>query len=168
MKFSDLTKRYQVTRSAMRRRLEAVEIDLPKDNRGWLYATPEHLKTLDDLHHHLINGGRFCDYSPAIDVERAEDEELYTEASSIQSEQYSIQVTRQSGSEKTTSPIELLEKLVGAIATNIQPVSDVVRRNTELQQAMDWVNDFLGELLTLLHESSLLKIRSAFRLPERT
>ncbi len=126
MKISELLDRYKISRSALYKRLEAVEVKLLKDNRGRSYTSPEQLEILDDLHHYLTNGGRVSDYSPAIAVD------VVSEEIRMSTRQSNVQTTIQSN-----SSIELLEKLVGAIATSIQPVNPIIKKHQDLQQAME-------------------------------
>jgi len=155
MNTSDLLERYKITRGAFYRRLEAVGISLPKDNTGKSYATTEQLNILDDLHHHLINGGRFANYNQTINVESAsiqpgdtqptrrfETEPQTTFESRNGMLSTGVQSTGQVDAYSSESNFDLLERLVGAIATNLQPTSKI-RKHEELQKAMD--NNWLLE-----------------------
>ncbi len=131
MKISDLLERYKISRSALYKRLKAVDARLPKDKRGRLYATAEQLGILDDIHHHLTNGGRFCDYSPTITIDVVSEEDTLSTAQST------IQSTTQVGSENISPLTESLGKLARVIAASLQSASSVVKRNQDLQEVMN-------------------------------
>ncbi|NER01966.1 MAG: hypothetical protein F6K17_04600 [Okeania sp. SIO3C4] len=126
MEIPDLLARYNLnSRSSLYKRLKAAGLELSKSEDNRVFANTDQLCVLDDLHKHLKNGGKLSNYSPVYDAH-------VMSVIPVGNGQYGGL-----SAEQETSSIELLEKLVGAIATSIQPVSPVIKKHQELHQAME-------------------------------
>ncbi|NET44873.1 hypothetical protein [Okeania sp. SIO2B3] len=139
MKISELLARYELkSRAALYNRRKALGIEFAKDENDRAFASKEQVDMLDDLHGHLQGGGRLSNYSPVHDAHVISVSPVDSRSSNEYSvEQYSGCSELSSEQRRQTSSIELLEKLVGAIATTIQPVSPVIKRHQQLQQAAE-------------------------------
>lgn len=120
MKIKDLQERYGLkTRQSIYDWIKAAKFELAKDDRGHAYATPEQIEVLDQLVEHLKQGGTLGSFTPVSSPE------IYTSIDSqIDTSKPSTvyQIVDTVNSEIDT-PIVMLERLVGAIASNIQPRS---------------------------------------------
>ena len=120
MKIKELQERYGLkTRQSIYDWIKAANLTLPKDERGHAYAKPEQIEVLDQLVEHLKQGGTLGSFTPVSSPE------IYTSIdsqidTSKPSTVYQIVDTVNS---ETDTPIVMLERLVGAIASNIQPRS---------------------------------------------
>jgi len=120
MKIKELQERYGLkTRQSIYDWIKAAKLELSKDERGHAYATPDQIKVLDQLSEHLKAGGTLGSFTPVSSPEiyTSTDSQIDTsEASTV----YQIVDTVNSTED---SPMVMLERLVGAIASNIQPRS---------------------------------------------
>jgi hypothetical protein len=108
MDLKELLERYNLnSRQSLYARFKSLELSLEKGERGKIDASPEQVKLLDELDEHLKKGGSLknflkpTDSVVIADVKPVEDETLDI----VSGEQH------------------LLEMLVGAIASNLQPRS---------------------------------------------
>ncbi len=83
MNVQDLLKRYGLnSRTSLYKRLNYLELELPKDKDDKSFATPEQLKLLDQLHDHIKGGGNMATFAKPSQVDVV----------SINSVQYSVQI----------------------------------------------------------------------------
>jgi len=69
MKLKELMERYNLkTRSALYSRLHALDMELCKDASNRNFASQDQIKQLDDLDHHLRNGGTLRTYIKPVEV----------------------------------------------------------------------------------------------------
>lgn len=137
MKIPELLARYKLaSRTTLYSRLKALNLEFAKDEDDKAFATKEQVAMLDDLDRHLEHGGRLSNYSPAHDVQVVSVSPANSSVNSSVNNVQSTELYSGLSSEQKTSA-ELLEKLVGAIATSIQPVNPIIRRHENIQQAMD-------------------------------
>lgn len=137
MKIKELQERYGLkTRQSIYDWIKAAKLELAKDERGHSYATPEQIETLDQLSEHLKAGGTLSSFTPVSTPK------IYTPTDTIidthdPSTVYQIVDTVNSAED---TPMVVLERLVGAIASNIQPRSPLWFHE-ELEKAADlgWV-----------------------------
>ncbi|MBE9144888.1 MerR family transcriptional regulator [Planktothrix mougeotii] len=120
MKIKELQERYGLkTRQSIYDWIKAANLTLPKDERGHAYATPEQIETLDQLSEHLKSGGTLGTFTPlsSPQIYTSIDSQIDTsEASTVYSAIDTVNLAED-------SPMVMLERLVGAIAANIQPRS---------------------------------------------
>ncbi|MGL6136961.1 MAG: MerR family transcriptional regulator [Planktothrix sp.] len=141
MKIKDLQERYGLkTRQSIYDWIKAGNLALPKDERGHAYATPEQIEVLDQLAEHLKQGGTLGSFTPVSSSQ------LYTSVDTLIDS--SLDTLAPSGvyplvdtpPEQLDTPMVMLERLVGAIASNIQPRSPLWFHE-ELEKAADkgWI-----------------------------
>lgn len=105
MEIQELMERYGLSsRQSLYARLKALGITLEKGERKKVYATDEQILLLDDLDRHIKDGGSLKTFLPPIETVLVSDGEPVE----------SIKLLPQPNS------MEMLERLVGAIASNIQ------------------------------------------------
>ena len=120
MKIKELQERYGLkTRQSIYDWIKAGNLTLPKDERGHAYATPEQIEVLDQLVEHLKTGGTLGSFTPVSSPE------IYTTADSPidTSEPSTVYSAIDTVNSEIDTPMVMLERLVGAIASNIQPRS---------------------------------------------
>ena len=120
MKIKELQERYGLkTRQSIYDWIKAGNLTLPKDDRGHAYATPEQIEVLDQLVEHLKTGGTLGSFTPVSSPE------IYTTADSPidTSEPSTVYSAIDTVNSEIDTPMVMLERLVGAIASNIQPRS---------------------------------------------
>ncbi|NET29504.1 hypothetical protein [Okeania sp. SIO1I7] len=117
MKVPELLARYNLnSRAALYNRLKALRMRYKRDENNKAFVNEEQLEVLDMLHQHLMEGGKLSNFvrnSPVSVISP------YNEQLTVQS---SEQISGQSTVQETSSFI-LLEKLVGAIASNFNAKS---------------------------------------------
>lgn len=135
MNVQNLLKRYGLnSRTSLYKRLNYLEMELSKDNDDKIFATPDQLKLLDQLHDHIRAGGNMATFTKPSQVDVV----------SIDSEQFSVHSTEQENaknghlSEQSTvqqGSVEIiLESLVGAIINNINPAKNPLDKHRQLQE----------------------------------
>ena len=120
MKIKELQERYGLkTRQSIYDWIKAGNLILPKDERGHAYATPEQIEVLDQLVEHLKTGGTLGSFTPVSSPE------IYTTADNPidTSEPSTVYSAIDTVNSELDTPMVMLERLVGAIASNIQPRS---------------------------------------------
>ncbi|MGL4502484.1 MAG: hypothetical protein ACRC78_02170 [Planktothrix sp.] len=120
MKIKELQERYGLkTRQSIYDWIKAANLTLPKDERGHAYATPEQIEVLDQLVEHLKQGGTLGSFTPVSSPE------IYTSIDSQidTSEPSTVYSAIDTVNSEIDTPMVMLERLVGAIASNIQPRS---------------------------------------------
>lgn len=120
MKIKELQERYGLkTRQSIYDWIKAGKLELAKDERGHAYATPEQIEVLDQLAEHLKAGGTLGSFTPVSSPE------IYTTVDTITdtSEAATVYSAIDTVNSTEDSPMVMLERLVGAIASNIQPRS---------------------------------------------
>ena len=126
MEVSELMDRYGLhSRQSLYARLKSLGLVLNKGDRNKVYATDEQVQLLDELNEHLKNGGTLKSFLPptkTLPMQESVAEVLPSNEISISNEH------------------QMLEMLVGAIATNIQPRSPLWYHE-ELEKALinEWI-----------------------------
>lgn len=119
MDLKDLMERYNLnSRQSLYARFKSLGLNLDKGERGKINASQEQVELLDELDEHLKKGGSLKSFLPptdsvvVADVKPFEDEAL----------------------DVVSNETQLLEMLVGAIASNLQPRSPLWY-HSELEKA---------------------------------
>lgn len=137
MKIKELQERYGLkTRQSIYDWIKAAKLTLPKDERGHAYATPEQIEVLDQLAEHLKAGGTLGSFTPVSSPE------IYTSTDSQidTSDPATVYSLVDTVNSEVDSPMVMLERLVGAIASNIQPRSPLwFHEELEKASKQDWI-----------------------------
>jgi hypothetical protein len=106
MDLKDLMERYNLnSRQSLYARFKSLGLSLEKGERGKINASPEQVELLDELDEHLKKGGSLKSFLPSVDGVVVGNLESVENESIVSGEQ------------------QMLEMLVGAIASNLQPRS---------------------------------------------
>ena len=106
MNLQELMERYGLnSRQSLYARLNSLEMSLEKGERGKNNASPKQVELLDELDEHLKKGGSLKSFVPSVDGVVVADVEPVESLDIMSGEQ------------------QMLEMLVGAIASNLQPRS---------------------------------------------
>ena len=106
MDLKDLMERYKLnSRQSLYARFKSLDLSLEKGDRGKIDASPEQVELLDELDEHLKKGGSLKSFLPSVDGVVVGSLESVEALDRVSTEQ------------------QMLEVLVGAIASNLQPRS---------------------------------------------
>lgn len=136
MLIKELCDRYGITsRKTLYNRLNALNLELPKDLDGRAYATNEQVELLDQLDRHLSEGGTLARFTPITQVT------IHRENQELSSVPETSDLTTQHTAQLTTQVTnELLGEMIKAISAAIQP-QDPLHYMTLLERAADkdWI-----------------------------
>ena len=115
MQIADLMERYKLnSRQSLYARFKSLGLSLEKGERGKIDASPEQVELLDELDEHLKKGGSLKNFLPSVN---------------------SVVVGNlESVEDRVSTEQQMLEMLVGAIASNLQPRSPLWHHE-ELEKA---------------------------------
>ena len=118
---SSLTDRYGIGRTALYDRLKALGIEPTKDGRK-SYLKSEQIQLLDQLHHHLSQGGTFDNFSTGhtLNVHRTDSRETAIEPLQDQPGDWLAMVSAIAGAISPPNPIVHWEKLLLAASEGIK------------------------------------------------
>lgn len=142
MEISELMQRYGLSsRQSLYARLKSLELVLEKGDRNKINASPEQVELLDELDEHLKKGGSLKSFLPSVNTTIVPDVELPLDNSL----------------DIVSNETQLLEMLVGAIVSNIQPRSPLWYHE-ELEKAAE-----SGLLLTSKEIKALIGVQPKCR-----
>lgn len=126
MEISELMQRYGLnSRQTLYARLKILGMSLEKGDRNKVYANEEQVQLLDELDEHLKNGGTLRSFLPPTKTVPMSD----TSAEILPGNEAGFGVE-----------MSVMEMLVGAIATNIQPRSPLwYHQELERAAANEWL-----------------------------
>ncbi len=139
MNVQDLLKRYGLnSRTSLYKRLNYLELELPKDKDDKSFATPEQLKLLDQLHDHIKGGGNMATFAKPsqVDVVSIDSVQYSVQGEQSKNIQNGLQSVQQSVHDSVQPPSSemLLESLVGAIIQNMNPPKNPLQKHLDLIQ----------------------------------
>jgi len=139
MNVQDLLKRYGLnSRSSLYKRLNYLELELPKNDDDKGFATPYQLKLLDQLHDHIKGGGNMATFAKPSKVDVVSIDGVHKSVQGVQPEnaQNGLQSVHQSVQYSVQPPNSemLLESLVGAIIQNMNPPKNPLQKHLDLIQ----------------------------------
>lgn len=119
MNLKELMERYNLnSRQSLYARFKSLGLVLEKGDRGKIDASPEQVELLDELDEHLKKGGSLKSFTPLVDGVVVADVEPFEDE----------------GLDVVSGEMQMLEMLVGAIASNLQPHSPLWHHQ-ELEKA---------------------------------